>query len=174
MANQPMKQLVLFTLVCVIAFSSTNTIAQKVNNVVSSNGYSYGVGDTITLGVGSSPDGNFNYIYTSIATTALGALAIDPEYDIRLPEFFHGATVVIEKIRIRDADTLLFFDTDGWGGFAIDLEKAIQVCEVSFCRDNGFLTQEEFEKLILLYRAVLDSTISAQKFHELRREMLGL
>jgi hypothetical protein len=147
-------------------------MAQKSKTYTASNGMIYSVGDTVILGVGSAPDGYFVNIYSGMARTIFATLAEEAEYDFRLPDFFHGAPVEIRRIRNVDDGTLLLFDTDGWGGFVIDIEKAIAACEVSYCRPFGFLTQEEFEKLILLNRAAANGEISVERFEELRKELL--
>jgi len=166
------KRYVLISAAITLFFSYAS--AQKKNSYVASNGIEFSVGDTVVLGVGSAPDVYFNSIYSGMALTIFASLADDVEYDFRLPEYFQGAPIVIKKIRQRDNGTLLLFDTEGWGGFVIDIEAAIAVCEVSYCRPHGFLTQEEFEKLVLLYRAALNNEISVERFEELRSEMLTL
>lgn len=148
------------------------TYSQKLDTYTSLNGFNFTVGDTLMLGVGSASDGRFKYIYESVARTIFATLADEYDYDFRLPDYFHGAPVVIKKIKSKNDETLFYFDTDGWGAFVIDIEKAIAACEVAYCRPYGFLSQEEFEKLILLYRAVLDNKINEERFWELRNEML--
>lgn len=157
---------VLFLSICDPLFS------QKTTSYTASNGVVYTIGDTITLGVGSAPDGYFNYIYSGVARTILASLIEEAEYDVRLPEFFQGAPVKIKKIKTGNSETLFSFDTESWGGFVIDIENAIGVCEIAYCRPNGFLTQQEYEKLVLLYRAVADGIISEEKFNLLREEMI--
>lgn len=150
----------------------TCVLAQKLTSYTASNGMTYNVGDTLVLGVGSAPDGYFNFVYSGMALTIFGSLAIESDYDVRLPDYFHGSPQAIKKIKQREKDVLFLFETDGWGGFVIDIEKAIAACEVSYCRPNGFLTQEEFEKLVLLYRAAVSGDISSERFEELRLELM--
>jgi hypothetical protein len=154
--------------------------AQKQSVYTTSNGLQIKTGDTLMLGVGSAYDGYFNYIYSGLAATIFAALAYEYDQDLRLPEFFQGAPVVIKRIRSAkktkndngQPTTWLYFDTDGWGTFMIDIESAISVCEVAWCRPDGFLSQEEFEKLILLYRSLQNESITKEKFDALRKEML--
>lgn len=147
--------------------------SQKAESYTASNGMVYTVGDTITLGVGSEPDGKFRHIYSGMARTIFATLAEEADYDVRLPEFFQGAPVVIKKIKTNEKETLFIFDTDGWGGFVIDIEKATSVCEVAYCRPEGFLSQQEFEKLVRMYQAVLNGDITTEKFETLRKELLS-
>ena len=149
------------------------TYSQKAESYTASNGMVYTVGDTVTLGVGSEPDGKFRHIYSGMARTIFATLAEEADYDVRLPEFFQGAPIVIKKIKANEKETLFVFDTDGWGGFVIDIEKATSVCEVAYCRPEGFLTQQEFEKLVRMYQAVLNGDITTEKFEALRMELVG-
>ncbi len=160
----------LFTLA--LSWIHREASAQKQNAYTASNGYTITVGDTVMLGVGSAPDGRFQHIYESMAQSIFAALADDYNYDFRLPEYFQGAPVVIKKIKQKDNETLLIFNTEGWGAFVIDAEAAIASCEIAFCRNGRFLSQEEFEKLVLLYRAALDGDISAERFESLRKELI--
>jgi hypothetical protein len=162
----------LFTTILCLSLTYT-TYSQKAETYTASNGMIYTVGDTITLGVGSEPDGKFRHIYSGMARTIFATLAEEADYDVRLPEFFQGAPVVIRKIKANDKETLFVFDTDGWGGFVIDIEKATSVCEVAYCRPQGFLTQQEFEKLVRMYQAVLNGDITPEKFEALRTELVS-
>jgi hypothetical protein len=159
-------------LVMIFALVSGAAFSQKKGSYKASNGFVINVGDTLMLGVGSAPDGRFQHIYESMARTIFASLADEYHYDFRLPEYFQGAPVVIRKIKPREKETLITFNTDGWGSFVIDVEPAIASCEIAYCRPEGFLTQEEFEKLILLYRASLNGEISEERFRVLRNELL--
>lgn len=156
------------------SLSVCTSVAQKKSSVTASNGYFIEEGDTLMLGVGSAPDGRFNFIYAAAANSLIGSFVDEDEYDFRLPEFFQGAPVVIYKIKVKNNVTLLYFETESWGDQIIELEKAIEFCELAYCRPEGFLNQEEFEKLILLYRAVLNEEITEERFWELRTEMLEI
>jgi hypothetical protein len=151
---------------------TTTSSAQKVESYTTSNGLLIKPGDTLVLGVGSAPDGFFNYIYSGVAMTIFSSLAEENEVDFRLPDYFNGAPVEITRIRKKDDLILLYFNTDGWGTFIVDIEEAIKVCEVAWCRPEGYLSQQEYEKLVLLYRAVKDGSITVKRFEQLRSEML--
>lgn len=165
----------------VLSLLSVCASAQKLESYTTSNNLLIKPGDTLVLGVGSAPDGYFNYIYSGLAATIFAAMAEEYDQDLRLPDFFQGAPVVVKRIRSAKNSrkdqgkptVYLYFDTDGWGSFMVDVEEAIKVCEIAWCRPEGFLSQQEFEKLILLYRSVKDGTITVDKFEELRNEMIG-
>lgn len=149
------------------------SVAQKVPEYTASNGITYVEGDTVTIGVGSSCEGAFNYIYSGVATTILMSLSEMDGYDARLPAGFEGSKVVIRKIKKTGEKTILTFVDNELGGYVIDIEEAIKSCEIAFCQPNDFLTQQQFEKLILLYQACLNQEISPERFTQLRIEMLS-
>ncbi|MBK7970680.1 MAG: hypothetical protein IPK08_18120 [Bacteroidetes bacterium] len=68
---------------------------------------------------------------------------------------------------------MAYFIIEEIGGYLIEIENAIQSCELAFCRPDGYLTQQEFEKLILINDAVTEGRISPEKRIELRNELLG-
>jgi len=150
------------------------SVAQKIPEYTASNGILYLEGDTITLGVGSSCGGAFNFVYSGVATTILMSLSEMEDYDPRLPAGSEGIKVVIRKIKISGEKTILTFVDDELGGYVIDIEAAIKSCEVAFCQPNDFLSQQQFEKLILLNQACWNQEISVEKFDELRGEMIGV
>lgn len=150
-----------------------SSTAQKLNEYQASNGINYLVGDTITLGVGSACDGFFRDINSSIVLTKLMSFVEEEGYDPRLPSGYEGSKVEIIKIRQSEGKTYLVFTSDDLGNFLIDIEAAIKSCEVAYCQQEGFLTQQQFEKLVLLYQACQNGTIGNEKFEELRREMIG-
>ncbi|MBL0340741.1 MAG: hypothetical protein IPP71_07380 [Bacteroidetes bacterium] len=147
--------------------------AQKLNEYTAANKITYMIGDTLTLGVGSSCDGFFTSINSSIGTTLLMNIAVEQDYDPRLPSGFEGSMVQILKIRKQDNKILFTFSTEDLGNFVVDIEAAIKTCEVAYCQTEGFLTQQQFEKLVLLYHACSSGTITSNKFDELRFEMIN-
>lgn len=150
------------------------SVAQKVLEYTASNGITYMEGDTVTIGVGSSCGGAFNYIYSGVATTILMSLSEMEGYDARLPAGFEGSKVVIRKIKKNGDKTIFTFVDNELGGYVIDIEEAIKFCEIAFCQGNDYLSQQQFEKLILLYQACLNQEISPERFTQLRSEMLGV
>ncbi len=148
--------------------------AQKLDEYKASNGITYLAGDTVTLGVGSSCGGSFNYVYSGVATTILMSLSEMEGYDGRLTAGSEGLKVIIRKIKMNGDKVLLTFVDDELGGYVIEIEPAIKSCEVAFCQANDFISQQQFEKLILLNEACLNQEISVEKFEELRREMIGV
>lgn len=147
--------------------------AQKLNAYKASNGITYEIGDTVALGVGSSCDGNFEYINAAVSTTILMALAETEDYESRLASGYEGSHVVIRKLKLSNNNYYFTFLTQEEGIFVVDIEAAISNCELAYCQPDGFLSQQQFEKLILLYQACQNNNISHEKFVVLRKEMVS-
>jgi hypothetical protein len=168
-----MKYLPCSCLFILLLFCSFTSAGQKKETYTAKNGFTFTVGDTITLGVGSDPDGAFQYIYSGLAKTIFATLSEEEGYDPRLPEYYAGAKLVSHKIKVQDSETILVVRTEEYGNYNVAVEKAISSCEIAYCRPGGYLSQEEFEKLVLIYRAFLAGEISEERFHILRDELTG-
>lgn len=147
--------------------------AQNMERYQTQNGLLLLPGDTLGIGVGSGENGNFQYIYTGLALTILGNLVIEEGFDPFLQGAYAGEPVVIKKLRKKDDTVFAYFTLPEIGMYMVDVESAISTCELSYCRPDGYLSQQEFEKLILINNAALDGRITSQKRLELRDEMLG-
>ena len=163
-----------FVVVVVLALSIPKfCYSQKDETYTASNGMVFSVGDTVTLGVGADPDGKFRYIYSGITRTLFAAFGGESDYDSRLPAYFNGQKVKIRKIKASDKQAVFTFDTEKWAGYVVEIENAISECELAYCRPNGFLSQQEYEKLVLLYQAATNGDITIEKFGKLRDELIG-
>jgi len=162
-----------FALVVFMHFPATTCFAQKLESYTTTSGWEIRVGDTLSLGVGSLPDGRYDFIYSGLAVTIFETLAAEQGFDPALQPGSEGALVVVSKIRKKGDQVMAYFIIDEMGGYLIEIENAIQSCELAFCRPDGYLTQQEFEKLILINDAVTEGRITPEKRIELRNELLG-
>lgn len=147
--------------------------AQQLERYQASNGLILLPGDTMSIGVGSADNGNFQYVYTGVALTILGNLVIEEGFDPFLQGSFAGEPVVIKKLRKKDDTVFAYFTLPDIGMYMVDVESAISTCELSYCRPNGYLSQQEFEKLIMINNAAIEGRITPEKRVELRNEMMG-
>ncbi|MBK6640840.1 MAG: hypothetical protein IPG39_06140 [Bacteroidetes bacterium] len=161
------------TLLLVAPLFSATCFAQKLDSYTTNAGWEIKPGDTLSLGVGSLPDGRYDFIYSGLAVTIFETLAAEQGFDPALQPGSEGALVVVSKIRKKGDQVMAYFIIDEMGGYLIEIENAIQSCELAFCRPDGYLTQQEFEKLILINDAVTEGRISPEKRIELRNELLG-
>lgn len=154
-------------------FFSASCFAQKLDSYTTEAGWEIKPGDTLSLGVGSLPDGRYDFIYSGLAVTIFETLAAEEGFDPALQPGSEGALVVVSKIRKKGDQVMAYFIIEEMGGYLIEIENAIQSCELAFCRPEGYLTQQEFEKLILINEAVTEGRITPEKRIELRKELLG-
>lgn len=162
----------LIILLVALLFSATCS-AQKLDSYTTKAGWEIKPGDTLSLGVGSLPDGRYDFIYSGLAVTIFETLAAEEGFDPALQPGSEGALVVVSKIRKKGDQVMAYFIIEEMGGYLIEIENAIQSCELAFCRPEGYLTQQEFEKLILINDAAADGRITPEKRIELRKELLG-
>lgn len=143
-------------------------------NYTASNGITYGIGDTIKLGRGSAPNGDFRYLNNG----GFGAILIynpsrgSEQFDVG--RYYSGQNVIISKIKkyhYKGAQKVVFAVRAAYTPIRFDLyiEDAITTCEVLPCgsissnqttqlsladeikklkelKDNGVLTEEEFQQ----------------------------
>lgn len=162
-----------FAFVVLMQFGSTTCFAQKLDSYTTKAGWEIKPGDTLSLGVGSLPDGRYDFIYSGLAVTIFETLAAEEGFDPALQPGSEGALVVVSKIRKKGDQVMAYFIIEEMGGYLIEIENAIQSCELAFCRPDGYLTQQEFEKLILINEAAAEGRITPEKRIELRNELLG-
>lgn len=129
--------------------------------------------DSVTIGVGSTPFGTYQHIYMSSLISPLNTTNI--EYcrtNFPLAGGQEGVTVPIKRIRKANGKVYLFVPLGGSTPFIVEAEEAIASCELAFCRPEGYLTQEEFSKLILMQEAVKAGSLTEERFYELRQDFM--
>jgi len=126
-----MKKL-LFIALSVLPFSA---ICQTLTEFKAANGKTYHVGDTVKVGMGSMPDGDFKYIQVSTPSF------LPPrrnENDLKARRDFSLTNVVIKKIKktmqLSGTEKVVFTTkTRGINNYDIWIEEAIASCEVTPC-----------------------------------------
>lgn len=112
------------TIVILMLFSLT--AKAQVQSYTSSDGIEYHVGDTIKLGYGSGPRGEFTYL-------AASSLIMGPD-ESAAPKRYSGTGAIIKKIVTRKQRGIeKTYFTVGVGNivnYTLDIEGAIHTCEV--------------------------------------------
>jgi len=145
--------------ILLISISSIlNCFGQKVNEYKASNGITYTTGDVVKLGMGSGNNGGFNYVYSAI----LGGV------DLRstASSGYSNTTPTIKKLKFLNVGTgnkKMFFAIalTSINTYMVDIESAIQSCEVTPCNkstDNPTSKYDELKKL----KELLDQGIITQ------------
>jgi hypothetical protein len=158
----------------VLFFAATPAFAQEeLTRYTASNGLVIAEGDSVTIGVGSRPGGWYQHILMSSLISPLRDTYIEYcRINFPLAAGQEGATVPVKKIRQANGMVYLFVPLGGSTPFIIEVEDAIKTCELAFCRPDGYLTQEEFSKLILMNQAVADSVLTEERYYELRKDFM--
>jgi hypothetical protein len=127
--------------------------------------------DSVTIGVGSAPAGIYRHIFMSSVISPLKESYIEElRHTFALQPGQEGITVPVKKIKKANGRVYLFVPLGGSTPFIIELEDAIATCELAYCRPGGYLSQQEFEKLMLMNEAFRNGDLSEERYYELRRE----
>jgi hypothetical protein len=155
----------------VLAFQTT--AQESLERYTASNGLVITEDDSITIGVGSAPDGSYRHIFMSSVISPLKESYIEElRHTFALQPGQEGATVLIKKIKKANGRVYLFVPLGGSTPFIIELEEAITNCEIAYCRPDGYLNQQEFEKLMLMNEAFKSGSLTQERFYGLRKEFL--
>ena len=116
----------LFTL---IAFTVS---AQKtIDSYKASNGVTYQAGDTVKLGRGSAPNGDFLYLQ-------MGGFAASGGDADNIPRHYSGLNVIIKRVKMytfKGAEKVWFVVGGGnIVNYNLYIEDAIATCEIALCK----------------------------------------
>jgi hypothetical protein len=160
-------------LIAAILVSRVSAAQEDMERYTASNGLVLSKGDSVTIGVGSMPFGTYRHVFMSSLISPLSEVNIDYcRKNFALVKGQEGSTVVIKKIRKTNGKVYVMVPLGGSTPFIIEVEEAIACCELAFCRPEGYLSQDEFAKLILMQEAVEEGSLTVERFYELRKEFL--
>ncbi|WP_206549385.1 MULTISPECIES: SHOCT domain-containing protein [unclassified Chryseobacterium] len=177
-----MNRIITFILVFLSIGMVQAQLDVKRNKIISfkaSNTIEYKVGDTITLGQGTAPDGKFNYLQMggfgntmSLVSNAMGNF--NDGYGMGADRNMSGQTVIIKKIKVeknkRGGEKVFF--VVGMGNFTngnLFIEDAIQTCEIKDCiqkiQDVNVVSQEsKYDTLKKLQQLKDAGTLTPEEF----------
>ncbi len=171
-----MKKFIVATVFVCIAFGAN---AQKQYKAI--NGITYHVGDTVRLGLGSSPGGTFLYLQMGGWAAAMSYDADKGPNQLNIGRGYANTAVIIKKIksgRISGVEKYWFVVGGGnLTNYNLYIDEAIQVCEVVPCQSsNNFAGQQpsedKFDKLKKL-KGLLDSgAITQAEYDEQKKRLL--
>lgn len=162
---------ILLLAVSIICWATPAAAQETLERYTTSNGLVITENDSITIGVGSAPAGSYRHIFMSSVISPLKESYIEElRYTFALQSGQEGATVPIKKIKKANGRVYLFVPLGGSTPFIIELEEAIATCEVAYCRPGGYLSQQEFEKLMLMNEAFRTGDLPEERYYQLRKE----
>jgi hypothetical protein len=172
----------LLFLFCLFAFA-ISTKAQKITQYTAINGITYRIGDTVRLGIGSSPNGSFLYLQMGGWGAALSYDADKGSNQLNIGRGYANTAVAIKKIksgRIKGVEKYWFIVGGGnITNYNLTIDDAIQACEVVPCmRDAPTTTvvqqsDDQFDKLKKL-KGLLDSgAITQSEYDEQKKKLLN-
>ena len=170
-----MKKIVLI-LMLIVPFSG---FAQNLKEYHASNGKTYHTGDTIRVGLGSMPNGDFKYIQINtllpMPPRRSGNSELNAHKDIS------GSNFVIKKIRNAKQMTgtekvVITIRTGGPTTSDIWIEEAIASCEVTPCQDSKTGTSPQFsvaDELTKLKKLLDNGAITKEEYEAQKKKLLS-
>lgn len=171
------------TLLTIIILLPMSLIAQKrMDSYTASNGLTYHTGDTVKIGRGSSPNGNFLYfgasgLFNTVVQTTPTSAGTDANM---LNRSYAGGNAVIKKIykqKFKGAEKIRMQVHVGasLGGFSLSIEEAIATCEVIPCMDQNTTTvrdDNKYDKLKKLKGLLDEGIITQDEFDSEKKKLL--
>lgn len=142
--------------------------AQTLPEYKASNGITYKPGDTVKLGRGSHPNGDFRYL-------VMGGLAASGGDSDNIPKHYSGMNVIIKKIKtqkMKGAEKVWFIVGAGnIVNYNLAIEDAIATCEVSDCKNQTAASSDKYDQLAKL-KGLLDSGVITQEEYDKEKKKL--
>lgn len=168
-----MKNLI-FILICLLPFAG---ISQKLTEYKASNGKTYHVGDTVKVGMGSMPDGDFKYIQVN-------ALLMPPHRNsnsLNASKDFSLTNGIIKKIKdekqMSGSDKIIFtIKTGGIPTYDIWIDEAIVACEVTPCVNSNGGTSSHLgvaDELLKLKKLLDAGAITKDEYNAQKKKLLA-
>ncbi|HEY9003723.1 MAG TPA: SHOCT domain-containing protein [Mucilaginibacter sp.] len=149
--------------------------AQKLKEYKASNGIIYHPGDTIKVGLGSMPDGNFKYI--QINQLLPGPPDPRRSNSMTARKDMSGSGYVIKKIQnvkqmAGGEKTVITIRTGGLPTCDIWIEEAIAACEVTPCNNQKSAPASSVADEILKLKKLLDAGAITQAEYDAQKKKL--
>jgi len=116
----------------------SNVEAKKLHTYKASNGITYYAGDTILLGQGSMPNGNFKYLQQAGMAAVLGYDKEKGDDQFNMGREYSGRAVIIKGIyseKYNGVEQVTFIvKGQELSGLQLFIEDAITSCEIMKCK----------------------------------------
>ena len=163
-----MKNSLLLLLLMPVALMAQSTIEEY----KASNSITYHIGDTIKLGRGSTPTGDFAYFQ-------VGGVMTSTSTDLNANNtgrIFSGSNVVIKKIREynkKGAQKVLFVVGAGtFTNYNLWIEDAIATCEIEDCKKIDIAEKSDNLDRLIKLKKLLDSGAITQNEYDAEKKKI--
>lgn len=165
---------ILLILMCLACYSG---FAQTLSEYKASNGKTYHPGDTLKIGIGSMPDGNFKYIQINpplFAPPRRNSSSLNASKDFSL------SNVVIKKIKaekqMSGSDKVIFtVKSGGIPTFDVWIVEAIGACEITPCASQSAANASHSsvaDELIKLKKLLDEGALTKEEYNAQKKKLL--
>lgn len=161
-----------FSFLLLIIFSLG--FSQIYDSYTATNGIKYKLGDTLTLNIGSAPNGSFRYFQVG----GFGKGFTHSNDNNNPTRLFTGTKIFIKKIN-KDKNERITFVVSAKRGVPYDLhiEEAIQTCEIKDCdklkiESKNTHQPDKYDKLKKLQELKDAGTINSEEFESEKGKIL--
>lgn len=165
-----MKQFGLFILLLL----PLGLMGQNLTTYKASNGVTYNVGDTIKLGRGSAPNGEF--VYLTMGGFGSTLTVLDGSKPIKIGGGISGAVIKkMKSAKMKGQQKVLFVVGAGnISNYYLDIENAIATCEVADCKDktSSNQTTDKYEKLKKLKELLDQGVLTQEEYDKEKKKIL--
>jgi hypothetical protein len=156
--------------------------AQKLTGYKAINGITYHIGDTVRLGLGSSPGGTFLYLQMGGWGAAMSYDSNAGPNQLNIGRGYANTAVIVKKIKAGKINGIAKYWFIVGGGnltnYNLMIDEAIQVCEVIPCQSGSSAIgqqapEDNLDKLKKL-KALFDAgTITQAEYDEQKKKLLN-
>ena len=167
-------------IICLLLILPFSLRAQKPVSYTASNGVTYHLKDTVRLGFGSAPNGNFLYLQMGGWGAIMSYDANKSNDQLNIGRGYANTAVIVKKInQTKIKGIVKVYFTVGGGNitnYILYIEDAIQACEVKPCmaqNNNQPAVADKFDQVKKL-KGLLDSgAITQSEYDEQKKKLLN-
>ena len=166
---------IFFLIICIIP---AVIFGQELKEFKAPNGKTYHVGDTVKVGMGSMPDGNFKYIQVTPPPFMPQRRSSN---DLNARKGFAMSNAVIRKIKNvtpmdGSAKVMFTVKAGGIGTYDVWIVESISACEVTPCSNqtgNSNPNVGVADELLKLKKLLDSGAITQDEYNKQKKKLLG-
>ena len=166
-------------LTLLLLFCSITIYGQNQKTYSASNGMTYTEGDTIMLGMGSMPNGDFKWLQMGGWAAAMSYNSNAGSSQFNIGKGYANTAVVLKKIKsYKTKGTEKYYFIVGGGNitnYYLYIEEAIETCEIKckpFAQSNN-IQSDKYDQLKKIKELFDNGVISSEEYEKEKQKLLN-